>query len=106
MTAYISTSASRTAQATFGDLRNRGIKCSTNITPIISNRDPSCSTYNEGLTSGYFVTDSRFNAEDPNGRRYQNFSGIENFYQFTDPEGNFNSGNPYIGEEQSPGARQ
>src|SRR5207249_1579171 len=32
----------------FGDLREQGVKCSTNITPIISNQDNAYSTYTDG----------------------------------------------------------
>src|SRR5204862_477557 len=45
------------------------------------------------------VADVRFQPGDPEGWRYQNFGGgFETFYQFTDPEGLFNSGRPYVGE--------
>jgi alpha-glucosidase len=87
------------AQATFADLRSRGIKCSTNITPIISNQDQGYQTYTDGLRKGYFVADVRTDPDDIEGRRYQNFnSGSESHYTFTDPEGNFNSARPYVGE--------
>ncbi|MGC2398249.1 MAG: TIM-barrel domain-containing protein, partial [Acidobacteriaceae bacterium] len=87
------------AKAVLGDLRARGIKCSTNITPIISNQDPGYQTYAEGLNNGYFVRDIRADADDPSGRQYQDFnSGNESFYTFTDPEGSYNSGRPFVGE--------
>jgi alpha-glucosidase len=83
----------------FANLRAQGVKCSTNITPIVSNRDPNYATYSEGLANGCFVLDKRVDSDDPDGRRYQDFGGGQEYYQdFTDPEGNFNSGNPYIGE--------
>jgi alpha-glucosidase len=87
------------AGATFADLRAKGIKCSTNITPIISNRDNAYQTYAEGRDKNYFVADRRQDADDPAGRRYQVYnSGSEGYYDFTDPEGDFNSGRPYVGE--------
>jgi alpha-glucosidase len=87
------------AAATFADLRAKGIKCSTNITPIISNHDNNYATYTEGRDRGYFVLDTRHEPDDPAGRRYQNFnSGSETYYQFNDPEGNFNSGRSFVGE--------
>ncbi len=87
------------ALATFADLRAKGIKCSTNITPIISNRDNNYTTYTEGRDKKYFVVDTRHSPADPTGRLYQNFdSGWEKYYQFEDPEGNFNSDKPFIGE--------
>jgi alpha-glucosidase len=86
-------------QEMFANLRAQGVKCSTNITPIVSNRDPNYTTYSEGLAEGYFVLDKRADPDDPDGRRYQDFSGGQEYYQgFTDPEGNFNSEKPYIGE--------
>ncbi|TKX18260.1 glycosyl hydrolases family 31 protein [Elsinoe australis] len=44
----------------FKKLRNQGVKCSTNITPVIAN--VPCDWYNtlnEGLKKGYFVMDER-----------------------------------------------
>lgn len=87
------------AKDAFAALRNNGVKCSTNITPIISNRRPDYTTYQEGLRQGFFVADKRFRGSDPETRQYQNFnSGFESAYPLTDPENNFNSGRPYIGE--------
>jgi alpha-glucosidase len=90
-------------QEMFANLRAKGIKCSTNITPIISNQDKYhpdyYNTYKEGLEKGYFVLDIRQDPDHPESKKYQDFnSGWESYYDFTDPEGNFNSGDPYIGE--------
>ena len=83
----------------FASLRDRGVKCSTNITPIVSDRDPNYATYKEGLEGGYFVLDRRHDPENPGGRRYQDFGGGFEFFQdFHDPEGVFNTGKPYVGE--------
>lgn len=43
----------------FGWLRSIGIKCCTNITPVISNQDPTYRTYREGYDKGYFLKDVR-----------------------------------------------
>lgn len=86
----------------FDWLRGQGVKCSTNITPIISNRsDPSrpYQTYQEASQLGYFIADVRQDADDPAARRYQSYGGGRE-YQPNDEnriEG-FNSGYPYIGE--------
>jgi alpha-glucosidase len=83
----------------FARLRDRGFKCSTNITPIISREDLNYKTYKEGLEKGYFVKDVRYNPDDPEGKRYQDYDcGVEKHYDFIDPENTYNSGKPYIGE--------
>jgi alpha-glucosidase len=87
----------------FANLRAKGIKCSTNITPIISNQDKNnpdnYSTYKTGIENKYFVLDNRYDPNNPKNREYQDFNcGQESYYKFTDPERNFNTGNPYIGE--------
>src|SRR5262249_41268932 len=74
---------------------------STNITPIISNedRDKKYKTYQEGWEKGYFLLDKRSDLDNPAGRSYQNYEGGQpRDYHFTDPEQQFNSGKPYIGE--------
>ncbi|MGK7903768.1 MAG: TIM-barrel domain-containing protein [Hormoscilla sp.] len=91
----------------FSWLREKGVKCSTNITPVISSQDkdnPShYSTYDEGLKNGYFVMDKRYDPDNPESKEYQIYGGGNEYrsnkewYQWPDPEG-FNSGNPYIGE--------
>ncbi|OCK81473.1 glycoside hydrolase family 31 protein [Lepidopterella palustris CBS 459.81] len=44
----------------FRELRNQGIKCSTNITPYINSAPSSTyNTYNKGIEKGYFVVDDR-----------------------------------------------
>ncbi|KAG8709571.1 hypothetical protein FRC09_000589 [Ceratobasidium sp. 395] len=48
----------------FTDLRNQGIKCSTNITPFINGQpDPTYNTLNEAIEYGYFVPDWRHTQE-------------------------------------------
>ncbi|NEP81579.1 MAG: alpha-glucosidase, partial [Okeania sp. SIO3B3] len=89
----------------FSWLRSQGVKCSTNITPVISKQDQDnpeyYSTYKEALENGYFVMDNRYDADNPESKEYQLYgSGREfrpNEYRWSDPEG-FNSGQPYIGE--------
>ena len=84
----------------FASLRSQGIKCSTNITPIISNRNTdNYQTYQEGMEKKYFVTDERFDAENPDGRSYYKYAdGVKYEYAFQDKENNYNSGKPFIGE--------
>ncbi|MBD1939369.1 TIM-barrel domain-containing protein [Microcoleus sp. FACHB-68] len=81
----------------FANLRAKGIKCSTNITPIISNKAPDYQTYKEGLESNYFVVDKRHNAEQTASWWYQDYTGgREYFNQPNRP--NYNDGKPYTGE--------
>ncbi|MEO1430941.1 MAG: TIM-barrel domain-containing protein [Cyanobacteria bacterium J06632_19] len=88
----------------FSYLRDRGVKCSTNITPVISKQDESnpsyYSTYDEGLKNGYFVMDKRYDPDNPASKEYQLFAGGNEYrpnqQHWPYPEG-FNSGNPYIG---------
>lgn len=84
----------------FSELRKKGIKCSTNITPIISNKDTNnYSTYNEGFKNGYFVADERFDPNNPDGRIYHKYdTGKEKEITFEDKENNYNSKKPFIGE--------
>lgn len=92
----------------FSYLKSLGIKCSTNITPIVSNREPFYSTYTKGRDHGYFVRDERFfgdldmsKKEDQNqAYSYQNFDppGHQRVFFAYDPENNGNTKNPYIGE--------
>lgn len=92
----------------FDWLRGNGVKCSTNITPVISNQDKEgsgsiyhYSTYEEGLAGGHFVMDHRFDADNPENKVYQIYGGgneyQSNEHHWPDPEG-YNSGDPYIGE--------
>lgn len=48
-----------------GDLRNQGVKCSTNITPFINNANDGIDypTLREGLDKKYFIKDKRYTAE-------------------------------------------
>lgn len=84
----------------FSSLRKKGIKCSTNITPIISNRDADAySTYQEGTQNGYFVADRRFDPDNPAGRTYYKYASGEKYeYAFQDKENRYNSGLPFVGE--------
>lgn len=83
----------------FHNLREQGIKCSTNITPVISNKDPNYKTYQEGLRQNCFVLDTRYDPGNPASRNYQCYGG-GNEYQPNDPQQiqGYNSGQPYIGE--------
>lgn len=80
----------------FQRLRNQGVKCCTNITPVI-NCLPSktYNTYNEGLQKGYFIMDERdldTSAPKSSQQRYQQFG-------FRD-----HRGNPYYVDPNDPSA--
>lgn len=81
----------------FAWLKEQGIKCGTNITPIISNRDPNYQTYQEGLGNNYFVVDKRHQAKETDHWWYQDYTGgCEYFNKPNRP--NYNDGKPYTGE--------
>ena len=99
----------------FALLKDKGIKCSTNITPIISKRDPNYQTCKEGLANNYFVLDKRHGLNNPNELYYQDYDGgrkvehkfndykDENHSTFNESDyeyerDSFNSGKPYVGE--------
>jgi alpha-glucosidase len=82
----------------FTQLKKKGIKCSTNITPVISNQDMNYSTYKEALDKGYFVEDQRYEPDDPDSKKYQLYGGgYEYQSNQNDYVEGFNSGQPYIG---------
>jgi alpha-glucosidase len=91
-------------ESMFSNLRKEGVKCSTNITPVISNKDPNYQTYLEGLTGqnnkSYFVLDRRFEPDNPDSRSYQNYGGGNEYRPNDDPNAieGFNSGQPFVGE--------
>ena len=86
----------------FSNLRSKGIKCSTNITPVISKQDEHNPnyylTYQEGLEKGYFVLDKRHNPENLNSRNYQLYGSGNEYCTNNGWVEGFNSGQPYIGE--------
>jgi alpha-glucosidase len=84
----------------FEDLREQGIKCSTNITPIVSDQDPGYPTFRDGLAKNYFVVDRRADPDDPQSKVYQQYGGGNGY---TTDDGwlartSYNSGQPYLGE--------
>ena len=81
----------------FAWLKEKGIKCSTNITPIISNKDPNYQTYKEGLENNHFVLDKRYNAEQTASWWYQDYSGGREYFNPPNRP-NYNDGKPYTGE--------
>ncbi|MBE9212004.1 alpha-glucosidase [Plectonema cf. radiosum LEGE 06105] len=81
----------------FAWLKEKGIKCSTNITPIISNKDPNYQTYKEGLENNHFVLDKRHNAEQTASWWYQDYSGGGEYFNPPNRP-NYNDGKPYTGE--------
>jgi alpha-glucosidase len=82
----------------FQNLKQKGIKCSTNITPVISREDPNYKSYEEAKNNDYFVKDKRYQPNNPDSRNYQLYGGA-NEYQPNDPNGieGYNSNEPYIG---------
>ncbi|MCI5166233.1 MAG: alpha-glucosidase [Candidatus Electrothrix sp. GM3_4] len=83
----------------FHNLKEQGVKCSTNITPVISSWDTAhYTTYNEGLSNEYFVRDNRYDPENPDSKRYQLYGGGKEKCPNNGWVEGFNSGEPYIGE--------
>lgn len=89
-------------QEMFSWLRQQGVKCSTNITPVISSQDLGnpgyYSTYKEGLENGYFVLDKRYDADNPDSKHYQVYGSSHEFCPNGGWVEGYNSGQPYIGE--------
>jgi alpha-glucosidase len=81
----------------FHDLKDQGVKCSTNITPVISRLDPNYSTYAEGKEKGYFVMDKRYDPGNPDSKIYQLYGSGHEFSPNNGYVEGFNSGEPYIG---------
>ncbi|OCQ91122.1 alpha-glucosidase [Oscillatoriales cyanobacterium USR001] len=81
----------------FHELKKEGVKCSTNITPVISSLDPNYSTYAEAKEKGYFVLDKRQNPDGPDSKNYQLYGSGHEFSPNNGWVEGFNSGNPYIG---------
>jgi len=89
----------------FSYLRSLGVKCSTNITPIISRENPDdagdpennpvYNTYYSGLQNNYFLNDVRSDAQDWDARTYHYYEGSGN--RETVADNNFNSGKTYVG---------
>lgn len=85
----------------FSGLRARGVKCSTNITPIISSRDADgYSTYREGIQNEYFVKDKRYDPDSDRDRKtYYKYEGgeMKEHGRVIDPK-EYDSGSPFTGE--------
>lgn len=85
----------------FHGLKAKGVKCSTNITPVISNEGQGYETYNQGLANNYFLLDRRHDPDNPESKKYQLYGGGNEYrpnssYPYENPPG-FNSGQPFIG---------
>ena len=81
----------------FAWLKEKGIKCSTNITPIISNNDPNYQTYKEGVEKEYFVVDERHQAKETETWYYQDYDGGQE--KFNKPNcPNYDDKKPFTGE--------
>jgi alpha-glucosidase len=77
----------------FDLLRRKGVKCSTNITPIISKND-EYRVYREGKEKGYFVMDERANKGE-DFSKHQDYNGG---YEETSHWDNYHPGEPFYGE--------
>jgi alpha-glucosidase len=86
-------------QEMFQKLRKQGVKCSTNITPVISSRDTAqYTTYNQASEKDYFVRDHRYDPDNPASKRYQLYGSGNEYSPNNGWVQGFNSGEPYIGE--------
>jgi alpha-glucosidase len=81
----------------FHDLKARGIKCSTNITPVISREDPDYSTYTQARDNNYFVLDFRHDPDNPESKNYQLYGSGNEYCPNNGYVEGFNTGQPYIG---------
>lgn len=81
----------------FKNLKDKGVKCSTNITPVISREDSSYTTYTEARDKDYFVKDNRYQPNDPESKNYQLYGGGNEYSPNNGYVEGFNSGQPYIG---------
>lgn len=85
----------------FAKLKAIGVKCATNITPIISNTSDDYGVYAEGLNEKYFVTDHRCQPIDSAGQSYQQYGGgnLYNTYEANlGGSSNYDTGRAYVGE--------
>lgn len=91
-------------QGMFAGLREKGVKCCTNITPIISKEDTAgYNTYNEARENGFFIIDERHDPNSNDSRSAQFYQGGQSKkVPFMDWDGesknNYNSRQPYIGK--------
>lgn len=84
-------------QEMFRHLKTQGIKCSTNITPVISREDPNYSTYVQARDHNYFVLDKRYDPNNPESKNYQLYGGGHEYSPNNGYVEGFNSGQAYIG---------
>lgn len=80
----------------FASLRAQGVKCSTNITPVVSNRDPGYEVYASGVEKGVFVADRRV----PGSTRAEHYQQYGRDWPAEGAlrDSAFDSGLPYVGE--------
>ena len=81
----------------FSALKAQGIKCSTNITPIISREDSSYTTYTQARDQNFFIIDNRHDPDNPSSKDYQLYGGGNEYSPNRGYVEGFNSGQPYIG---------
>jgi len=89
----------------FADLRKRGVKCCTNITPIISlESTDGYTTYQEGFSKGFFVKDTRFEVQPKEKQRPAEYYDVGSLIQIPYDKWDkrsrdtCDSGEPYIGQ--------
>ena len=89
------------AKAMFASLREAGYKCSTNITPILSDQDPGYRVYAEARDKGFLIADHRTSPAGPAAEIYQDYSGGDRVPDLNERNLNpssYGTGRPYIGE--------
>ncbi len=80
-------------KAMFSELKQMGLKCSTNITPIISNQDGSYQIYQDAFHQGLLLKDQRSRNYTNTKESHQHYSNGHD-YSFTD------NNNPRLNTEQ------
>lgn len=91
----------------FAGLRAAGIKCSTNITPILSDKNPDYSVYAEARDQGFLIADRRAAPVGRDAEVYEDYGGghrIDHPERDVSPS-NYDTGQPYIGEVYYGGGR-
>jgi alpha-glucosidase len=81
----------------FRKLKEKGVKCSTNITPVISKEDLGYQTFVQAREKDYFIRDTRHDPHNPDSRYYQLYGGGNEYCPNNGYVEGFNSGEPFIG---------
>lgn len=83
----------------FSDLRDKGYKCSTNITPLLK-FDDAYAVYTEAKASGFLVADRRSAPAGRDHEVYQDYNGgapVDGLNESKLDPSNYDTGGPYIG---------